>query len=87
VAAGAVAALESRGLSSFRQALSPEGLRRAAAEVRAAWAAGWRDPYSVQGAPLTWGELTGKVCWQRRLVTVDFPRWTAVLLKPDGIAT
>lgn len=119
----AVAALESKGLSSVRQALSPEGFhaleqevvspgsdvacpdcgesvsarglaihratngacrwRRAAAEVRTAWVTGWRDPYSVEGAPLTWGELTGRVCWQRRLVTVDFPRWTAVLLKPD----
>lgn len=118
----AVAALESKGLTSVRQALSADGFsaleqalvppgsevvcpdcgehvtarglgthratsgacrwRRAAAEVREAWARGWRDPYSVEGAPLTWGELTGRVCWQRRLVTVDFPRWTAVLLKP-----
>ncbi len=123
----AVAALETKGLSSVRQALSPEGFRalerevvpagtdvvcpdcgesssarglathratngacrwrRAAAEVREAWAAGWRDPYSVEGAPLTWAELVGRVRWQRRLVTVDFPRWTAVLLKPDGIAS
>jgi hypothetical protein len=36
----------------------------------------------VDGAPLTWRELVGKVRWQRRLVTIDFPRWTAVLLKP-----
>lgn len=118
----AMAALECRGLSSVRAALSPDGFqvlqrelvppgteavcsdcgqevtarglathratsgacrwRRAAAEVREAWAAGWRDPYSVDGAPLTWAELVGKVCWQRRLVTIDFPRWTAVLLKP-----
>ena len=33
-------------------------------------------------APLTWGELVGKVRWKRRLITGDFPRWTAVLLKP-----
>jgi hypothetical protein len=118
----ATAAVETKGLSSVRLALSPEGFsaleqelvppgteavcpdcgesvtarglathratsgacrwRRAAAEVREAWAAGWRDPYSVEGAPLTWGELVGRVHWQRRLVTVDFPRWTAVLLKP-----
>ena len=123
----AVAALESQGLSSVREALSPEGFhalerevlppgsevtcpdcdetvsarglgihratsgacrwRRAAAEVRAAWAVGWRDPYSVEGAPLTWGELMARVCWKRRLVTVDFPRWTAVLLKPDSAST
>lgn len=118
----AVAALETKGLSAVRTALSPEGFRaleqelvppgsdvvcpdcgehvtarglathratsgacrwrRAAAEVRDAWSMGWRDPHSVEGAPLTWGELVGKVRWQRRLVTVDFPRWTAVLLKP-----
>jgi hypothetical protein len=118
----ALAALEAKGLSSVRQALSPDGFlaleaqlvpagseivcpdcgeqvstrglathratnsacrwRRAAVEVREAWAAGWRDPYSVEGAPLTWGELVGRVRWQRRLVTIDFPRWKAVLLKP-----
>lgn len=122
----ATAALESKGLSSVREAVFPDGFyalerelvplesevrcpdcdegisarglpthratnaacrwRRAAAEVRRAWAAGWRDPYSVEGAPLTWGELVRKVRWQRRLVTVDFPRWTAVLLKPEDAA-
>lgn len=118
----ALAALETKGLSSVREALSPDGFRtlerevvppdtatvcpdcgehvskrglathratngvcrwrRAAAEVREAWSAGWRDPYSVEGAPLTWAELLRKVCWKRRLFTVEFPRWTAVLLKP-----
>jgi hypothetical protein len=118
----ALAALETKGLSSVRQALSVDGFwalegeliapgfdvtrpdcgehvfgrgltthratnsacrwRRAAAEVREAWAAGWRDPYSVDGAPLAWAELATKVRWKRRLLTVDFPRWTAVLLKP-----
>lgn len=118
----ATAALETKGLSSVREALSPDGFRtlerevippdtatvcpdcgehvskrglgthratsgacrwrRAAAEVREAWADGWRDPFSVEGAPLTWAELLGKVCWKRRLFTIDFPRWTAVLLKP-----
>ncbi len=123
----ATAALDSKGLSSVRQAVSPDGFyalerevvplgsevtcpdcgecvsarglpthratnaacrwRRAAVEVRRAWATGWRDPYSVEGAPLAWAELVRKVRWQRRLVTVDFPRWTAVLLKPEGAAS
>lgn len=71
-----------RGLATHRATNSACRWRRAAAEVREAWAAGWRDPYSVEGAPLTWAALVGKVQWKRRLLTVDFPRWTAVLLKP-----
>ena len=71
-----------RGLAMHRATSAACRWRRAATEVREAWAAGWRDPYSVDGAPLAWSELVRKVRWQRRLVTIDFPRWTAVLLKP-----
>ena len=71
-----------RGLPTHRAMNGACRWRRAAAEVREAWTAGWRDPYSVEGAPLTWAQLTGQVRWKRRLLTVDFPRWTAVLLKP-----
>jgi hypothetical protein len=56
--------------------------RRAALEVRCAWRDGWRDPCSVRGAPTTWGELSASR-WRRRLHTVPFPRWIAVLLPPN----
>ncbi len=60
--------------------------RRAVAEVREAWDAGWRDPYNVDGAPLTWAELRSRVQWTKRMLTVAYPRWTAVLLKSaDGL--
>lgn len=58
--------------------------RRAVREVRRAWTAGWRDPFSIDGAPLTWSELTGRVVWRSRLRTIPFPRWTAVLLATDS---
>ena len=71
-----------RGLPIHRATNASCRWRQAAAEVRDLWGEGWRDPYNVEGAPLTWGGLTAKVGWRRRLCTVDFPRWTAVLLKP-----
>lgn len=54
--------------------------RHAAAEVRELWADGWRDPWNIPGAPLKWGDLLAKVEWRRRVRTVEFPKWTAVLL-------
>lgn len=57
--------------------------RRAALEVRCAWHDGWRDPCSVPGAPKTWSELSSSR-WRRRLHTVPFPRWIAVLLPPGA---
>lgn len=56
--------------------------QRAAAEVRAAWRDGWRDPYTVPGAPTTWTDLSRSAGWRRRLRTVPFPRWIAVLVSP-----
>ncbi|MDP9442656.1 MAG: hypothetical protein M3P34_10880 [Actinomycetota bacterium] len=59
--------------------------RRAVAEVEEAWDAGWRDPHNVDGAPLTWAELRSRVRWTKRMLTVAYPRWTAVLLRSaDG---
>ena len=75
-----------RGLGNHRATNSAGRWRRAAAEVRQSWAAGWRDPFSIEGAPLTWVELMRRVRWRKCLLTVEFPRWTAVLLKP-GEAT
>ena len=72
-----------RGLGTHRATNSACRWRRAAREVRDAWETGWRDPFNVEGAPLTWAELVRKMHWKRRLLTVDFPRWTAVLLKPQ----
>jgi hypothetical protein len=61
--------------------------RRAAAEVRCAWSDGWRDPWSIPGAPTTWAELSATVRWARRLRTIPFPRWVAVLLPVDNLGT
>lgn len=57
---------------------------RAAVEVRRLFAEGWRDPVSVTGAPADWTGLQARVAWRRRTLTVDFPRWVAVLLAPDA---
>ncbi len=73
----------SRGLATHRATNGACRWRRAAREVREAWDTGWRDPFNVEGAPLTWAELVAKMHWKRRLLTVEFPRWTAVLLKPQ----
>ncbi|HLG01747.1 MAG TPA: hypothetical protein VI916_14885, partial [Acidimicrobiia bacterium] len=56
--------------------------RNGAAEVRRAWADGWRDPNSVPDAPMTWSELQATAAWRHRVRTVRFPRWIAVLLAP-----
>jgi hypothetical protein len=60
--------------------------RVAAAEVRARWADGWRDPYSVDGAPLKWGDITATAHWRKRAHVVRFPAWSAVLLS-EGVPT
>lgn len=60
--------------------------RVAAAEVRRRWADGWRDPYSVDGAPSKWGELIATIRWRQRTHVVRFPAWTAVLLR-NGVTT
>lgn len=76
-----------RGLGIHRATNSACRWRRAVAEVERSWAAGWRDPFNIEGAPLTWAELTSRVRWRKRLCTVGFPRWEAVLLKPaEGAA-
>lgn len=76
-----------RGLGGHRATNSACRWRRAVAEVQRSWVTGWRDPFSVEDAPLTWAELTSRVHWRQRLLTIGFPRWTAVLLKPvDAIA-
>jgi hypothetical protein len=58
--------------------------RRAVAEVEQAWESGWRDPFNVDGAPLTWAALSSRVRWRSRMLTVPYPRWTAVLLMGDS---
>lgn len=61
--------------------------KRAAAEVRDLWYDGWRDPWSIPEAPLTWEVLMARVQWRRQLATVQFPKWTAVLLRGAGATT
>ena len=56
--------------------------KRAETEVRTLLDEGWRDPFTVPGAPLKWDLLQAKAAWRRRVRTVEFPRWTAVLLSP-----
>lgn len=112
----AIPALESKGLSSVRQALSPDGFHAVEQEVippesdvrchvprlrrehlRSRLGNAPCDERRVPLAPSSYrgsrrvgnglarplqrggcatqvGELTGKVCWQRRLVTVEPPR-------------
>lgn len=79
--------LSRRGLGTHRATNSACRWRRAAAEVREAWSAGWRDPFNVEGAPLTWAQLSRLVHWRKRLLTVAFPRWTAVLLEAEAPGT
>jgi hypothetical protein len=59
--------------------------RVAAAEVRARWPDGWRDPYSVDGAPLRWGDITATAHWRKRAHVVRFPAWSSVLLAPPPV--
>lgn len=73
--------LARRGMGSHQTTNIVCRWRRAVSEVSEAWEAGWRDPYNVDGAPLTWAELRSRVRWTSRMLTVPFPRWTAVLLK------
>ena len=74
------------GISLHRSKSTLCRWRRAATEVRALWDAGWRDPFTVPGAPLKWDQLQGKAAWRRRVRTVEFPRWVAVLLSPAETA-
>ena len=60
--------------------------QRAAHAVRALWADGWRDPFSVTGAPVRWDDLQRRAHWRRRTETVVFPRWVAVLILAPGDA-
>ena len=70
-----------KGLAGHRARNTPCRWRRAAAEVSRLWADGWRDPFSVPGAPLKLAELNATVAWRRRVHLVPFPAWTAVLLR------
>ena len=74
-----------RGLKHHQGSNAACAWRRAATEVRTAWAEGWRDPYSVQDAPMTWGELRARKCWRDHLRTVLFPRWISVLLPTTAV--
>lgn len=76
--------VKSRGLRAHRSRNSVCRWRRAAAEVRTLWAGGFRDPYRVAGAPLKWSDLRATSEWRRRLRTVEFPKWAAVLLAPPA---
>jgi hypothetical protein len=76
--------IHSRALRGHQATSAICGWRRGALEVRCAWRDGWRDPHSVPGAPMTWGELCRSTRWRRLLRTVVFPRWIAVLLPPDA---
>jgi hypothetical protein len=78
-------ALTTKGLAQHRARNTPCRWRRAAAEVRSLWGDGWRDPFTVQDAPLKWGDLNGRAAWRRRIHIVPFPAWTAVLLR-DGVS-
>lgn len=73
-----------RGLAAHQARSLSCRWRRAVAEVKALWASGCRDPWSIPGAPLSWTDLNATVRWRRQLRTVRFPRWTAVLLDQGG---
>ena len=73
-----------RGLRSHQARNRACRWRVAAEEVRRRWTQGWRDPYSVPGAPLKWGELNATAMWRRRTDVVRFPAWTGVLIRTDG---
>jgi hypothetical protein len=77
--------ITTRGLKHHQGSNAACAWRRAATEVRTAWAEGWRDPYSVRDAPMTWGELRAKKCWRDHLRTVLFPRWISVLLPTTAV--
>jgi hypothetical protein len=74
------ALVTTRGLTRHQTTNGACAWKRAAAEVRTRWAAGWRDPYSLPGVPNTWVELGRRKHWRDQIKTVLFPRWIAVLL-------
>lgn len=48
--------------------------------VEAAWADGWRDPWSLRPqVPARWTQLV-QSRWRRFVRTVEYPQWTAVLV-------
>lgn len=76
-----------RGLRSHRAGSSLCRWQRAVAEVAQSWDVGYRDPWTLRPTvPLTWGELNRFVAMRRRLKTVRFPRWTAVLVAPEPVS-
>jgi hypothetical protein len=76
-----------RGLRTHRASSSLCRWQRAVTEVTTLWDAGHRDPWSLrETVPLNWGELNRFVAMRRRLTTVRFPRWTAVLVAPEPAA-
>lgn len=58
---------------------------RARTEVRALWEIGYRDPFSVPTAPLDWEALRRTATWRRRVRTIEFPRWVAVMVSPANL--
>ena len=77
-------AVNPRRVGSHRATSAVCRWRRAVAEVHSRWALGYRDPWSVPGAPLDWTGLNARVRWRRRLHVVVFPRWAAVLVAPGA---
>lgn len=76
-----------QGLRTHRARSSLCRWQRAVAEVTTLWDAGHRDPWSLRATvSLTWGELNRFVAMRRRLTTVRFPRWVAVLVAPKPAA-
>lgn len=74
--------LKDRGLGTHRRTNAACRFRQAVTEVRDKWSVGFRDPWSIPGAPLEWGALKRRAIWSKRLHVVTFPRWAAVLLAP-----
>jgi hypothetical protein len=75
--------VERRGLRGHKSSSFRCRWTHAAAGVRVAWAAGWRDPFTMPGGtPLSWADLQAAACWRSRIQTVRFPDWTAVLVSP-----
>ena len=58
--------------------------QRARTEVRALWEIGYRDPFSMPTAPLDWEALRRTATWRRRVRTIEFPRWVAVMVSSAG---
>lgn len=59
--------------------------QRARTEVRALWVRGYRDPFSMPAAPLSWEALQRTKTWRSRVRTIEFPRWVAVMVSPANL--